>query len=118
MNTTESAALTHHRNEAAARKPWLYAEGLSWWCVTGYIAERHTFTDCIAQVVPADITGVEDGDGPALFSVYMVGTKPHLVDADQITHARRLVFVLADDPSTAYYADEQAFLDAHKDVRA
>lgn len=106
------SVLAQHRLEAEARKPWLYAEGLSWWTVSGFIAERHTFTDCIAQVVPAHITGVDDGDGFALFSVCLIGTEPHLVSADQITHARRLVFVLADEPTTAYYLDEQDFIEA------
>lgn len=109
MNET---ALAHHRLESEARKPWLYAEGLSWWDVTGFINERHTFTNCLAQVVPADITGVDDGDGFALFHVHMVGTKPHLVEADQITLAHRLVFVMADEPKQAYYLNEQDFLRA------
>ena len=108
--TAEKDVLIHHRNEAAMRKPWLYAEGESWWTATGYFGPNHEFTDCIAQVVPPSITGVDDGDGPALFSVTMLGGKTYLVSADQITHARRLVFVLADEPATAYYTDEQEFI--------
>jgi hypothetical protein len=98
--------------ELAARQPWLYAEGESWWVVTGQVSNRHSVTDCIAQVVPSFVTGVDDGDGPALFKVHAWGGEPLLVDATKITRAKRLVFVLADEPRSAFYDDEQAFLEA------
>lgn len=97
--------------ELATRQPWLYAEGESWWLVTGKVNDQHIFQDCIAQVVPSYITGIDDGDGPALFKVHVWGDNRMLVDATKITRARRLIFVLADQPRTAYYIDEQDFID-------
>jgi hypothetical protein len=98
--------------ELAARQPWLYAEGESWWVVTGRVNDHHTFTDCIARVVPSCITGIDEGEAPALFKVIVWTKELLLVDATKISRAKRLVFVMADDPGTAYYADEQAFLEA------
>ena len=42
-------------NEVIARMPWLYAEGESWWIVTGFGRDGHRIEECIAQVVPAFI---------------------------------------------------------------
>lgn len=107
-----SDAFTHLLQEEAARKPWLYAEGESWWVVTGQVSERHTFSGCIARVVPEWVSGVPDG-GEALFELLgFVSLTPTLVGGGQITHAKRLVFVMADEPQTTYYTDEQVFLEA------
>lgn len=110
--TSTSDPLVHHRAEAEARKPWLYAEGESWWIVTGQVAARHNVTECIAQVVPEFVTGVARDAAPALFAVHTWGGKPTLLPADQITTARRLAFVFSDEPGTAFYADEQVFVSA------
>lgn len=100
--------------EMAARMPWLQAEGESWWVVTGKVSEQHTVTECIAQVMPPMVTGVDGGDGLAVFQVH-TWTDMVLMTADRITHASRLVFVLAEDPDLAYYTEEQDFLTAHHD---
>lgn len=108
---SETDPLAHHRAEAEARKPWLYAEGESWWVVTGQVAPRHSVTECLAQVVPEFATGIERGVEPALFQVHTWGDTATFLPADQIAFARRLIFVHADELTTAYYADEQPFLE-------
>ncbi|WP_280320066.1 hypothetical protein [Nocardia wallacei] len=94
--------------ELAARMPWLYAESESIWAITGtHHNGRDTFTNCLAMVMPFYAT-----DGHRLF----VLIQPQLNDQrpippDRITHARRLILVHADEPRTAYFADEQDLVD-------
>lgn len=95
--------------ELARQKPWLVAEGESWWLITGHYKDGGTFTNCFAEVVPK---WALDEDGLPVFQMTIWGGETHLVSADQISHARRLLLVLADDPLTAYHDDEQDYIDA------
>lgn len=97
--------------ELAARMPWLYAPGDTYWIVSGTFTERHHFTDCLAYVVSEDVTGVPDGEGAALFRVSIGGPEQKYVGADRITRARQVLLVWADDPSTACDEYEQDALD-------
>lgn len=76
--------------ELAARMPWTVAEPESWWRVTGTDGPRHTFTDCVARVLPESVTG----GGPPLFEVLVYGD-PLLVPASAVTGATRLLLVEA-----------------------
>jgi hypothetical protein len=91
-----------------ARKPWLTAESESIWDITGEYRNGGSFTNCLAMVLPFDTT-----DGHRLFVLIHPNfhTSPidshALISPDWITHARRLVLVEANDPTAAYFADEQ-----------
>lgn len=100
--------------ELAARMPWTVAEGGSWWVINAengwdrnWKPVKTTFTHCIARAIPESITGVE---GSPLFEVFgYVAT--HFVTAAEITHARELIFVRADDPFKAHATDDQPLID-------
>ena len=101
--------------ELAARMPWTVAVGGTWWVVdaeNGWDKDwkpvKTTFTRCIARAVPEFITGVVDSP---LFEVLgYLGT--HFVTAAEITNAHELVFVRADDPFKAEFADDQPLIDS------
>lgn len=101
--------------EIAARMPWLTAEPGSIWEITGtYLGGVGTFTDCLAMVWPYDIT-----DGHVLFSFIspaLSSVSKDVIGPDQISRARRLVLVHADDPRTAYYVDDQDLIDPTKET--
>lgn len=105
---TESAPEGAERD--LSDRPWMTAPGESWWVATGRYDRAGSFTQCLAQVVPSYVTGVPEGEGEPLFLVHVWGDyRP--VHASNITAAKRLVFVGAETPAVAYYADEQTFLD-------
>ncbi|WP_040793250.1 hypothetical protein [Nocardia paucivorans] len=95
--------------EIVARMPWLVAESGSIWAVTGTTATGRTFAHEPAIVAPYDLA---QGGKPLFVLVhpdmylYELGTPP-LVAADRISAAYRLVLVHADEPTTAYYLDDQ-----------
>ncbi|WP_194838611.1 hypothetical protein [Nocardia sp. XZ_19_369] len=102
--------------EIVARMPWL-AEPESMWSITGtYGRGAGTFHDCLAMVAPFDTT-----DGHRAF--VLIHPDEHadpdcpgrLIAPNQISHARRLLLVDADDPRTAHFADEQHLLDHTRD---
>lgn len=93
--------------ELAMRKPWLVAEPESIWEVTGqHLNSRDTFTNCLAMALPHYVTAGERGFA---FIQPQLGDQ-RLIPPHCITHARRLVLVHADEPGTAYYADEQSLV--------
>ncbi|MBF6358151.1 hypothetical protein IU449_27010 [Nocardia higoensis] len=99
--------MTEHDMLTLARKPWLTAECLSLWDITGNYPYGGTFTHCLAIVLPREHT-----DGHLLFDLvpssgFGLGS---YIAPDWITHARRLVLVEAQDPREAYFADEQDLL--------
>ncbi|WP_405137454.1 hypothetical protein [Nocardia sp. NBC_01388] len=104
--------------ELAVRMPWLVAEPESIWVITGtYRSGKDRFTDCLAMVLPLEIT-----DGHRLFQLIhpaIVDTDPanpdRLIAPNRITHGRRLVLVHAEEPRTAYWADEQDLIDRGED---
>ncbi|WP_068059278.1 hypothetical protein [Nocardia xishanensis] len=89
------------------RKPWLAAEPQSIWDITGDYPYGGTFTNCLALVLPLHVT-----DGHLLFELLppAAGFSSH-ISPDWITSARRLILVDAQNPTEAYFADEQDFLD-------
>lgn len=95
--------------ELAARMPWLHAQPDSIWEVTGK-SPSGTFTDCLARVLPPSITGDEN---MPVFEVLIYAQLGYFVPASSIIAARELLLVMANDPTTAYYADDQRTLDAH-----
>ncbi|MEV4127103.1 hypothetical protein [Nocardia sp. NPDC049707] len=90
------------------RKPWLAAEPESIWDITGEYPYGGTFTNCLALVLPLHVT-----DGHLLFEFlppaggYGLGSH---ISPNWITHARRLILVEANNPTEAYFADEQDFI--------
>lgn len=96
--------------EIAAQMPWLTAEPGSIWEITGtYTGSRGTFTDCLAMVWPHDIT-----EGHVLFSFIspaLASVVKDVIPPNQISRARRLVLVHANEPRTAYYVDDQDLID-------
>jgi len=92
--------------EIAARMPWTKARDDSWWVVSGRVSPKHSFTDCIARVLPGHITG---HDIP-MFEV-MIYTQSNIVPASSIESAKELMFVHVDDPFEAYYEDDQQIID-------
>jgi hypothetical protein len=86
--------------------PWLDPEDFSVWSASGtYPNGRGTFTSCLIVSVPRFATG-----GGPLFRMFP--PLDDLIDPSWITRAERLVLVHADDPTTAYYEDDQVFVDA------
>lgn len=94
-----------------ARKPWLTAESESIWDITGAYRGGGKFRNCLAMVLPFDIT-----EGHRLFVlIHPNFHESHLsthgmIAPEQITHARRLILVEANDPTEAYFSDEQDFI--------
>jgi hypothetical protein len=87
--------------------PWTCAQEGSWWEVSGGVPkERHSFTDCLARVLPSFVTG---SDEPT-FEVMVYGAPFH-VAASAITRARELILVDATNPREAYYDRDQDTLD-------
>lgn len=97
--------LAHIENAMTMHRPWTVAEGESLWEITGRTpgAKGTTFIDCIAVVLPDNVTG-----GHVLFK--MIGALDDLIRPDWITSARPLLLVLRNDPTTAYYTDDQEYL--------
>lgn len=96
-----------HSPQTLMRKPWLAAECLSLWDITGNYPYGGVFRNCLAIVLPRDTT-----DGHLLFDLVPssgLGLGSHISPL-WITHARRLILVDANDPTEAYFADEQEFL--------
>lgn len=93
--------------EIAARMPWTVAPPESWWSVSGQVNPRHTFTDCLARVLPPHVTGT---DAP-VFEVLVYGD-PLIVPASSITRAQELLLVHADAPRAAYYVRDQDTINA------
>jgi hypothetical protein len=94
----------------AADKPWYTARDWSMWEITGqYPTGNHSFTACLAVVLP----GYTHGTERPLFA--FVGPLAHLndvVDPAWITAARPLLLVDRDEPTQAYWEHDQAQLDA------
>jgi hypothetical protein len=105
-----SDTLRHAEQQMLMARPWDAAEPESLWEITGeYPGEKHAFLDCLAYVLPADVTG---DDGPVFVFVgalALAGSKP--VFPAWITHARPLLIVHRDEPYVAYYQEDQEWID-------
>jgi hypothetical protein len=102
--------LTHARQQMLMARPWHAAKMDEIWELTGEYREgKGRFTRCLAMVV---WTG-DDHKTPIFRFLGQLSDGPFsVVGPDQITAARRLLLVLAAEPTTAYYVDEQPDLDA------
>lgn len=89
------------------RRPWDVAEDWSQWAISGTYPTGGEFTNCLAVVLPRYVHGTDQ----ALFVFIgpMAGDPP--VDSSRITSAVPLLLVLRDEPGTAYWEDEQVWLD-------
>jgi len=94
-------------DELKARYPWYAATPDSIWSVTGKVSAQHTFSDCLARVLPAMVTGDHAEEFPPIFEVLTYAQTGFMVGADQIERATELLLVRADDPTQAYYQDDQ-----------
>ncbi|MCD4535666.1 hypothetical protein LRP67_16355 [Nocardioides sp. cx-169] len=94
--------------ELAARMPWLSAEPDSMWVASGK-SPHGSFTDCLVRALPPMVTGSET----PVFEVLIYAQLGYCVPASSVTTAKELLLVMADDPRTAYYVDDQPTLDAH-----
>lgn len=92
--------------EMAARKPWTVAAPDTFWVATGEKNAQHTFTDCLARVLPSFVTGT---DTP-VFELLLYGSSVY-VPASSITSARELLLVEAKAPLEAFYENDQATID-------
>lgn len=106
---TATDAIRHAEQQMLMSRPWDAAEPESLWEITGeYPGEKHTFIDCLAYVLPANVSG---DDGPVFVFVgalALTGSKP--VIPAWITHARPLLIVHRDEPTTAYYQEDQEWI--------
>jgi hypothetical protein len=99
--------------ELAAKAPWLHAQEGSWWEVSGRVNPRHTFKDCLARVMPAEVTGV---DSMPIFEVLTYGHS-FMVNPGMIHRAREVFLVDAQDPLQAYLLRDQASIDVALKLR-
>lgn len=98
--------------ELAARMPWTVATEESIWVASGFYPGGGQFQDCLARVVPKYAGAV---DGVPLFQILVWGGSgtgiSDIVPASAIVRARQLILVEATDPFTAYYEEDQDFID-------
>lgn len=94
--------------EMAATMPWTVAEGGSLWIASGTHPEPNggTFQDCLLRCVPEFIHGTEG----RLFEVLLYGERKLVGPAD-ITRAKEVFLVWADEPLEAVYVDDQDTID-------
>lgn len=96
--------------ELAARAPWTVAEGGTLWIATGRRRNGDTFDRCLLRCVPEWIHGAE----AAVFETLLfggAGGETDLVTPGEITTAREVFLVYANDPLTAVDPDDQPTVD-------
>lgn len=97
--------------EMAATMPWTVAEGGTLWIASGKTGNGHGFQDCLLRCVPEELHGCP---GMVLFealgyrSTHGLG---FLVGPADITRAREVLLVWADDPLTAVEPHDQDTID-------
>ncbi len=101
--------LRHETAQMLMARPWDAAEPESLWHITGDYPRGGSFTDCLAITLPRHITGE---DKPVFTFVGALGGLDDLISPAWITRATPLLLVLRDEPHRAYWADDQAELDA------
>lgn len=102
-----SDELRHAQQQMLMRRPWDVAEPESLWSITGeYPGKNHRFTDCLAMALPRYATGTER----PLFMFVGALAINQPVNPAWITHAVPLLLVHRDDPSTAYWEQDQVWL--------
>jgi hypothetical protein len=92
--------------ETAATKPWTVADGGTLWIASGSYRDGGGFEDCLIRCLPQWVHGT---DG-RLFEVLLYGETKLIGPAD-ITRAREVLLVYAEDPLTAVDEDDQNTLD-------
>lgn len=100
--------LRHETAQMLMARPWEAAEPESIWEITGIYPRGGGFTDCLAITLPKHVTGE---DKPVFTFIGALGGLDDLISPAWITRARPLLLVLRDQPSTAYWVDDQAALD-------
>jgi hypothetical protein len=97
--------LLHAEAQMIMARPWDKAESESIWEINGVFPKKSgSFENCLAIALPHYATG-----GEVLFK--MIGALNDLISPSWITSAKLLVLVHADDPTTAYYADDQEYIE-------
>ncbi|GAA0897872.1 hypothetical protein [Pseudonocardia zijingensis] len=108
MSPTTDRDLKHVEQQMLMARPWEAAEPESLWEITGeYPGGKHSFTECLAITLPEHVTGSER---PLFVFVGALATTNEPVDPAWITHARPLLLVHRDEPSTAYWVDDQHWI--------
>jgi hypothetical protein len=109
-NDAARPELVHERQQMLMARPWEVAGMDEIWEITGeYAAGKGTFTRCLAVVV---WIGEETGAPIFRFLGHLGDGAFGVVGPANISSARRLLLVLADEPATAYYVDDQPHVDA------
>lgn len=107
--------LKHAEQQMLAKRPWERAEPESIWEITGvYPGGKGTFTQCLAMTAASFMTGQHGADYRPVFfmiapSLQSTGMSEPIVPS-QIHHARPLILVYRDEPTLAYYEDDQDLL--------
>lgn len=104
----DDAVLRHAQQQMLMSRPWDTAEPDSIWEITGeYPATKHSFTGCLAVVLPGY---VHDSDRPLFEFVGALAAVNRPVDAAWITHAVPLLLVHRTDPGTTYWQGDAVWL--------
>jgi hypothetical protein len=103
------ATLRQAEQQMLAARPWDAAEPESLWSITGrYPGGKGSFTRCVAITAPAYVTG---SDKPLFLPVGPWGFGHAGIDPAWITHAEPLLIVHRDEPTRAYWDEDQDLLD-------
>jgi hypothetical protein len=106
---SDETALRHAEQQMLMARPWHVATEGSIWSITGDYPRGGGFTECLAQVLPADVPADSDEE-PVVF-VFIGAFMPRTVVLPaQITSARPLLLVHRDNPSEPYWEDDRVWL--------
>lgn len=98
-------ALRDVQQQMLMSRPWEAAEPESLWEITGeYPGGEGSFTECLAITLPQHVTGSER---PLFVFVGALAEMHKPVDPSWITHARPLLLVHRDDPTTPYWEEDR-----------
>lgn len=103
-----SGELRQVEQQLLAARPWDAAEHESLWVITGRQPNGGgRFTDCLAMTAPHFMTG---SDTP-IFYFIAPSLGNEAIDPAWITSATPLLLVYRDEPTTAYWAEDQDLLE-------
>ncbi len=104
-----AAALREVEHQMMMARPWDAAEPESLWVITGASLDgKYSFTDCLAITLPVCVTG---SDSPLFVFVGAMADDTKPVVPAWITHAKPLLIVHRDDPGTAYWMEDQVWIE-------
>lgn len=115
-----SDPLQHAENQMLMQRPWDAAGPDEIWVVTGAYPKDHPsgstgFSDVLVMTLPMFITGTER---PAFLYIHpgltLAGSRlpDTIIDPAWITHGQPLLLVHRDNPTVAYWATDQAWIEA------